>query len=29
MKFVSNFFLSAEGGIRNQFLIQRFTAKGD
>jgi len=29
MKFVSNFFLSAEGGIRSQFLIPRFTAKGD
>ena len=29
MKFVSNFFLSAFGGIRSQFLIPRFTAKGD
>ena len=29
MKFVSNFFLSAVGGIRSQFLIPRFTAKGD
>jgi hypothetical protein len=25
MKFVSNFFLSVEGGIRSQFLIPRFT----
>jgi len=25
MKFVSNFFLSAEGGIRSQFLIPHFT----
>ena len=29
MKFVTNFFLSAFGGIRSQFLIPRFTAKGD
>jgi len=29
MKFVSNFFLSAFGGIRSQFLIPRFTTKGD
>jgi hypothetical protein len=29
MKFVSNFFLSAEGGIRSQLLIPRFKAKGD
>jgi len=29
MQFVSNFFLSAFGGIRSQFLISRFTAKGD
>jgi len=29
MKFVSNFSLSAFGGIRSQFLIPRFTAKGD
>ena len=26
---ISNFFLSAFGGIRSQFLISRFTAKGD
>jgi hypothetical protein len=29
IKFVSNFFLSAFGGIRSQFLIPRFMAKGD
>ncbi|MBI2577381.1 MAG: hypothetical protein HYV77_00890 [Candidatus Wildermuthbacteria bacterium] len=29
MKFLSNFFLSAEGGTRSQFLIPRFTIKGD
>ncbi len=29
MEFVSNFFLSAKGGTRSQFLIPRFMAKGD
>src|SRR3990167_6435880 len=29
IQFVSNFFLSAFGGIRSQFLIPRFTTKGD
>jgi len=29
MKFVSNFFFSAFGGIRSQFLIPRFTPKGN